>query len=724
MAAELGVGYVRLLPSMRGFGAQVGKQTKRQLPGAGRQAGAAFGGGIAAGAMRSIGGVARQIAPILGGIGLLRLGRDAWQSATGIQQTEAALTGLYGSGREATSVMTQLRQVAKDSPIDHAAFLTGAENLAYMGVEGDRAVGVLGQIETALVASGKGSEAMNQVTDAMVATVNQGRATAQEINRISQAGFPMWEMLAEHAGVSMGEIRDQVSSGAVEIEDLLAAMESGAGGTFAKMEASAEEAAGTFQNQWARAKDNVIVGLGELLRPLADNLAPLIGTIGDKAQKYLGRIPDILARANQAASDAGVWTILRDAIGAIGSVLRGLQPVLPVIGAALVGAFGAALGVLRLVTPLIQQFGQFLQNNTGLVQVFAAAVIGGFTAMKIISTVTAIVHGFRGAFAALNMVMRANPIGLVITAIAALAAGLVWAYQNSETFRNIVDAAFKTVGSGAKWLWNKAIKPAFDFIVGAIGFVIDTARVFMNTWSNVVGSVSGFLRRLWNVASSIFSSLVASVRNGISAIGSAFNRVSGFVSQVIGFFRNLLSGIRGTIGNAVHTVSDLPRRFYNALLGFATRMWYIGRDAIQGLINGVKAMAGRAVSAARGVVDSAISGAKRLLGIRSPSRVFAQIGQDTGAGFVNGLRDMRRDVARASTSLADAAVIDAPSAPGMHRDMSFAARHSSRSAAPAETRIVFEGNSGARDFMSWLTKNIRVEGGSGNVQRYLGNSRR
>ena len=50
-----------------------------------------------------------------------------------------------------------------------------------------------------------------------------------------------------------------------------------------------------------------------------------------------------------------------------------------------------------------------------------------------------------GAFWAVNAAMAANPIVLVVAALAALAAGLVVAYRESETFRAIVDAAFKGV---------------------------------------------------------------------------------------------------------------------------------------------------------------------------------------------------------------------------------------------------------------------------------------
>ena len=63
----------------------------------------------------------------------------------------------------------------------------------------------------------------------------------------------------------------------------------------------------------------------------------------------------------------------------------------------------------------------------------------------------------------LNAAMNANPIGLVVVAIAALVAGLVVAYQKSETFRNIVNAAFCVV--------KNVMKGVLDWITGNLGWL-------------------------------------------------------------------------------------------------------------------------------------------------------------------------------------------------------------------------------------------------------------
>jgi phage-related protein len=124
--------------------------------------------------------------------------------------------------------------------------------------------------------------------------------------------------------------------------------------------------------------------------------------------------------------------------------------------------------VVKKVGPVLTGVFKFLVDNKAAVGAFIA-VLGGFKILKSI----------RDGFIALNLAMEANPIGLVVVAIAALAAGLVYAYKHSETFRNIVNGVFHAVASAASHMWNDVIKPVFKFLI--------------NTWLTVAGASSTVL---------------------------------------------------------------------------------------------------------------------------------------------------------------------------------------------------------------------------------------
>ena len=85
----------------------------------------------------------------------------------------------------------------------------------------------------------------------------------------------------------------------------------------------------------------------------------------------------------------------------------------------------------------------------------------------------------------LNLAMRANPIGIVITILAALGAALVVAYKKSEVFRRIVDGAFKVIKNSARAV-GSAISSAFRAAFGAVRGV----------WNSTVGGF-GFSIPSW-----------------------------------------------------------------------------------------------------------------------------------------------------------------------------------------------------------------------------------
>lgn len=114
--------------------------------------------------------------------------------------------------------------------------------------------------------------------------------------------------------------------------------------------------------------------------------------------------------------------------------------------------------------------------NTGLALMSMAqlkgglvAVVSGLRAVKIATLAQAAAskiavlasNAWKIAQIALNFVLSANPIGIVIMAIAGLVAILVAAYNNSETFRNICDQVWAVVKDLASAVWDFLVK-AFE----------------------------------------------------------------------------------------------------------------------------------------------------------------------------------------------------------------------------------------------------------------------
>lgn len=118
-----------------------------------------------------------------------------------------------------------------------------------------------------------------------------------------------------------------------------------------------------------------------------------------------------------------------------------------------------------------------------------------------------------------------------------------------------------------------------------------------------------------------------------------------FVDAVVDVFSALVDAAEG-VGEAFEAMGDLVDGFTgvldgiaSAVDGFVDEMSSLGGNLIDGLVQGIEGAAGAVVDAITSAVGGAIGAAKAMLGIASPSKVFAEIGGHTAAGFAGGIED-------------------------------------------------------------------------------------
>jgi hypothetical protein len=140
-----------------------------------------------------------------------------------------------------------------------------------------------------------------------------------------------------------------------------------------------------------------------------------------------------------------------------------------------------------------------------------------------------------------------------------------------------------------------------------------------------------------------------------SIAGKIFGTVIGSQVHLAAFaIRNMVAIIKG-IGNAfnwarakAHSVwTSIQLAFglvNNYLGGMPVRFLTLASNMIAGLVNGIKAGAGAVLGAITGVVEGGINGAKALLHISSPSKVFHEIGANTAAGMAGGVKSGAQQV--------------------------------------------------------------------------------
>jgi phage-related protein len=148
------------------------------------------------------------------------------------------------------------------------------------------------------------------------------------------------------------------------------------------------------------------------------------------------------------------------------------------------------LPMFQKLSAILVQVADFAVENSkvmvilgGVVGGLAVAILAANAAMKVYQATLIVV---KAAQFALNLVMAANPITLVVLALAALVAAFVLAYKNSETFRNGVNALFDGI--------KKGVTASVDFIKGYLNVVMNFYKSIFNgiasLWNNSIGKLS------------------------------------------------------------------------------------------------------------------------------------------------------------------------------------------------------------------------------------------
>jgi hypothetical protein len=256
----------------------------------------------------------------------------------------------------------------------------------------------------------------------------------------------------------------------------------------------------------------------------------------------------------------------------------------------------------------------------------------------------------------LNAALTANPIGLIVLGIAALIAGIILAYRNSEVFRKIVQAAFRGIQIAAKFVVDWFVQTAWPFL--------------QKVWTGIVAGVK-FLVDMWkfyfNLARSIVSAVLAwvtdYVRGRIAVIVSHVRAVVAVYQHFRDAFQRARDAIIEKVALAIIYVKGIPGRIKAALSNLGSALYEKGKDLIQGFINGIKEMGGKVRDTLVGLLPEPLKKFAATLGLASPSKLTYRYGWQTAEGFILGLHSQQGAITAAMARLVDPARFAQPHQP-------------------------------------------------------------
>lgn len=412
-------------------------------------------------------------------------------------------------------------------------------------------------------------------------------------------------------------------------------------------------------------------------------IRPKLESIGAKAQEIFTALSGQLTAAFEAVQPALNWIIdtalptaisaVLDLVDAFGSVvLTALEFKEVLIAAAAVyGAFKAGKALQSMIQGFQQAkvtlalfkasaqgatIAQAAFNGTlTLGETLTALFTGQVTLAQLAQAGWATVTGaVTKAFGALNAVLMANPIVLIVTAIAAVIAILVVLYTKCEGFRNFVNSVasaivgfvknaasaiagfFKNLWATIQGIWSavsgwfksKVIDPLVNFFAPIVqwisGFfqgcwiIIQAVWAAVSGWfkNNVIDPVVNFFAPIPGIIGGFFSGLWTSIQSiwatvsgwfNLNVIQPLVNFFAPIVESIGGFFANLWASIcsiwqaAGTwfsenvttpINNAFQAIGDFVKGIFNGLIGLVEGMINRIIGAVNGFIGGFNDVVG------------------------------------------------------------------------------------------------------------------------------------
>lgn len=231
------------------------------------------------------------------------------------------------------------------------------------------------------------------------------------------------------------------------------------------------------------------------------------------------------------------------------------------------------------------------------------------------------------------------------------------------------------------WLWV-AIS-VFTAILGPIAIVGGILRTVLGPTIKLVGNLFGkfFTKNARKAGDTLTKNVDPKVNKSKGVFDKFRNMLDGPVFKAIGKVGTKLLRFLGPVGAVIGIVIELASVFgiswddiwrftestWNKITGFleGISLKTLGSNIMQGLLNGIKSVP--IVGTFASIVSNGIKAAKKVLGIKSPSRVFMEIGAFTGEGMAIGLEKMTTRVQKASKAMVSSTVpnIESPTYGGV-----------------------------------------------------------
>ena len=448
---------------------------------------------IGAGAIAGLGALVGGLA-IKGGI----------DRALKIDSAKKKLTGLGHDADAVNAIMKNALASVKGTAFGLGEAATTAAGAVAAGIKpGERLEQVLKSVANSAAAA---QVDMGEMGGIFNKVASLGKAQNDVLQQVADKGLPIYQALGKQMGLTAEEVFQAASKGKVSFEQFEAAMRDASGTVAEEMGNTLPGKFANFKASLSRLGESVvaqvlphIAGGFSWLTEKADALAPAAKRAGEALGKAVGEAGKWMTETLiPAVKDAAGWLQDRTApaIEAITSGLRDrLAPALSETGT----------WIKDTLIPALQDSVTWIKENSTWLGPLTAAVVGGAAAWQGYATAVTIAKlaagglssigaGVVGVVKGIGAAMAANPIGAIITGIAALTAGLVWFFTQTEAGKQIWETVWQGIQTAAAWVvdwWSGTVAPAFSTVWDLITRGAETAgQILGDVWDGIMQAVA------------------------------------------------------------------------------------------------------------------------------------------------------------------------------------------------------------------------------------------
>ena len=599
---------------------------------------------IAVGAFRQIG--ASAVSAVGNGLkGWVSDAMDTQKAMISLQNTMK----FKGNGQDFDYVSKSMQNLAKDTNANTEDTLKLSTTFIGLGDTAKKAVSKTEALVKANQAFGGTGEQLKGVVQAYGQMSASGKVTAENINQLTDNNTALGSALKSTvmemnpALKQYGSFAAASEKGAISVGMLDEAMQklgkAGGGGVT------------TIGDAW----DSFNETLSLALLPTLDALTPIISGLidkmsawGESAGKTITKVIKYFQDLFQKMRENGTtlaflkaWDNIKSAfdsiVSIIGNVINSFLGMntetaknatsIDNVAKSMAVFAGKFSEVTKKIADFLKKISES-KNAMDALKVALVALAGAFVAMKVINgiikaheTYNKIVEAgtiIQGAF---NAVMAINPFVALGIAIAAVVAGLVYFFTQTETgkkaWASFVDflksawtgivSFFSGTGQWFSDIWNGVVNGAKAIWQGLVDWFSGIVQGIKNIWNGMTTFFTGLWNGIVSVVSSAFSTIgrLASIAWGV---------VESIWNTAISFYAGIFNGVRNVVANV-----------FSAIGGFASNAW----GAISGVFSGVGSFFSGVFNGARNAVS----------GVFSAFGGFASNAYNAITGVFNGLGD-------------------------------------------------------------------------------------